>query len=107
MTTFFHNIITSLFLPTLKNLKDKGITIKILITQENSEHNLKIFKDFDTRVRNNMYGGGLISDSKQVILLLSEETETDSGAAIWAEHTGLSLRSKNYFNYLWGDSQEQ
>jgi sugar-specific transcriptional regulator TrmB len=97
--------ITSLFLSTLKNLKDKGVKIKILITQENSKHNLKIFKDFDTRVRNNMYAGGLISDSKQVILLLNEETETDSGAAIWAEHTGLTLRSKNYFNYLWNDSQ--
>tara|TARA_B100001179_G_C18546566_1_gene384081 strand:+ start:306 stop:1055 length:750 start_codon:yes stop_codon:yes gene_type:complete len=97
--------LTSLFLPTLKNLKDKGVNIKVLITQENSEHNLKIFKDFDTRVRDNMYAGGLISDSKQVILLLSEETETDSGAAIWAEHTGLTLRSKNYFNYLWNDSQ--
>ena len=99
--------LTSLFLPTLKNLKNKGINIKILITRENSEHNLKLFKDFKIRVRDNMYGGGLISDSKQVILLLSEETETDSGAAIWAEHTGLSLRSKNYFNYLWDDSQEQ
>ncbi len=97
--------LTSLFLPTLKNLKEKNVNIKVLITQENSEHNLKIFKDFDIRVRDNMYGGGLISDSKQVILLLSEETETDSGAAIWAEHTGLTLRSKNYFNYLWNDSQ--
>ena len=97
--------LTSLFLPTLKNLKEKNVNIKVLITQENSEHNLKIFKDFDIRVRDNMYGGSLISDSKQVILLLSEETETDSGAAIWAEHTGLTLRSKNYFNYLWNDSQ--
>ena len=76
-----------------------------MISKENSKHNLKIFKGFDTRIRDNMYGGGLISDSKQVILLLSEETETDSGAAIWAEHTGLTLRSKNYFNYLWNDSQ--
>ena len=97
--------ITDLFLPTLKNLKDKGVKIKILITQSNSQRNLKIFKGFDIRVRNNMYGGGLISDSKQVILLLSEETESASGIAIWAEHTGLTLRSKSYFNYLWNDSQ--
>ena len=42
-----------------------------------------------------MFGGGVIGDSRQVMLLLGEGSNVDSNGfepiAIWAEHSGLGL----------------
>jgi hypothetical protein len=54
-------------------------------------------------MRNQMFGGGVIADVKQVVLLLG--AEEDSGyLAIWADHLGLAKFARSYFDYLWGDS---
>ena len=66
------------------------------------------------RLKNNMFGGGVIGDSKQVLILLGESKNGNLNnlninydlIAIWAEHTGLSSFAKDYFQYLWKDAQE-
>ena len=54
-----------------------------------------------------MFGGGVIGDSRQVMILLGEG-RSDIGRfepiAIWAEHIGLAGFAKDYFHYLWADA---
>ena len=54
-----------------------------------------------------MFGGGVIGDSKHVMILLSEgrsENGDFEPTAIWAEHIGLAKFAKDYFHYLWADA---
>jgi hypothetical protein len=51
-----------------------------------------------------MFGGGVISDSEEVVLLLGEEDRAT--LAIWADHIGLAKFAKDYFEVLWRESTE-
>ena len=57
-----------------------------------------------------MFGGGVIGDSKQVMILLSEGRNDNMNfepIGIWAEHTGLAGFAKDYFHYLWADASNK
>lgn len=58
----------------------------------------------EVRCREKMFGGGAISDSSEVLLLFSDERGEIS--AIWSDHPGLANLAKDYFNYLWRESEE-
>ena len=59
----------------------------------------------EVRVREQMFGGGLISDSSRIILLLGEEPEKGLTLAISSDHLGLVKFGKSYFEYLWENSK--
>ena len=59
----------------------------------------------DLRVKDQMFGGGVICDRKDVILLLGEEEQTESAVAICSEHPGLAKLAKSYFTFLWNESE--
>jgi len=48
-----------------------------------------------------MFGGGVIVDGKEALLLLGEEKPT---LVIWSDHVGLVKFAKDYFQYLWESS---
>lgn len=48
-----------------------------------------------------MYGGGLVSDSREVVLLLGGGEQGTLPLAIWASHHGLASYAKDYFEFLW------
>jgi len=52
-----------------------------------------------------MFGGGVIADGREVILLLGQEGDEAISLAIWSDHIGLSKFAKNYFEYLWADTE--
>jgi len=52
-----------------------------------------------------MFGGGMISDSNQIIILLGEEPEKGLTLAISSEHAGLVKFGKIYFEFLWENSR--
>ena len=56
------------------------------------------------RFRDQMFGGGVISDKKEVLLLLGGETEGEDNLAIWSDHTGLARFARSYFEYLWREA---
>lgn len=58
----------------------------------------------EVRVRDQMFGGGVVADAAQVILLLGASTVDGSTLAIWSDHSGLARFAKDYFDYLWVDS---
>jgi len=57
----------------------------------------------EVRSRNQMFGGGIICDNREVVIVFSQ----DEGPvlAIWSDHAGLAQFAKNYFEYLWRDSE--
>jgi len=57
----------------------------------------------EVRCRDKMFGGGAISDSSEVLLLFSDERGEIT--AIWSDHPGLAGLAKDYFNYLWKESE--
>ena len=58
----------------------------------------------EVRKRDKMFGGGAISDGVEVLLIFSDER--GEVTAIWSDHPGLAGLAKDYFNYLWRDSEK-
>jgi len=52
-----------------------------------------------------MYGGGLISDSREVVLLVGGGEKGGLPLAIWASHHGLASFAKDYFEFLWNSPE--
>jgi sugar-specific transcriptional regulator TrmB len=76
------------------------IQFRLMTTKSvNEELISEITKVAETRIRDEMFGGGLISDNKEVVLLLGESGEET--LAIWSDHIGLVKLAREYFDYLW------
>lgn len=58
----------------------------------------------EVRVREQMFGGGVISDVREVILVLGED-DPAGAVGIWSTHAGLARFAKNYFDHLWREAQ--
>jgi hypothetical protein len=57
-----------------------------------------------------MFGGGVIGDINQVMILLGNgrnERGSIEPIAIWANHIGLAGFAKEYFRYLWADASSK
>jgi HTH-type transcriptional regulator, sugar sensing transcriptional regulator len=88
--------------PLLVALKEKGVKTMILTSPEITEGSAAgLHKYADIRTRKTMYGGGLISDSREVVLLLGGGEPGGLPLAIWASHHGLASFAKDYFEFLW------
>jgi sugar-specific transcriptional regulator TrmB len=94
--------------PLLRTLHDKGVKINILASAKMNAETLKaLSRVSEVRVRDGLFGGGVIGDSKHVVILLGEgpgEGGNVDPVAIWADHVGLAAFAKGYFQYLWDDS---
>jgi sugar-specific transcriptional regulator TrmB len=100
--------VTRPLLPVLRVLSDKGVRVNILASSKMHPETLKsLSRVAAVRVKDGLFGGGVIGDGKQVVILLSEGS-SDGGkvepVAIWAEHPGLAVFARGYFQYLWADS---
>jgi HTH-type transcriptional regulator, sugar sensing transcriptional regulator len=86
----------------LMALKEKGVKIEMLTGDDMNKEALSLLVTVaDVRRRSALYGGGVISDSKQVVLLLGGGETEGSALAIWADHVGLAGFAKDYFQMLW------
>ncbi len=88
--------------PLMATLKEKGVKSLILTSPEiPQESAAKLSKYAEIRTRKTMYGGGLVSDSREVVLLLAGGEQEGLPLAIWASHHGLASFAKDYFEFLW------
>ncbi len=55
----------------------------------------------ELRVRNHMFGGGVIADGKEAMLFLGEDKPS---LVIWSNHVGLVGFAREYFQFLWDSS---
>lgn len=98
--------IISLATPLFSLLTARGIKVSIMVpslTKRDSIQNLK--KLAEVKVREQMFGGGMISDSREIIILLGEEPEKGLTLAISSDHEGLVKFGKIYFEFLWDNSK--
>jgi sugar-specific transcriptional regulator TrmB len=88
--------------PLLTALKEKGVKMMILTSPEvPQDAKDRLARFAEVRTRKTMYGGGLISDSREVILLLGGGEQGNLPLAIWASHHGLASFAKDYVEFLW------
>src|SRR2546422_11571586 len=64
-------------LPKLRLLHDRGVDTTILVSEEFEEDILKsLARVAKVKVKKGLFGGGIISDKRYVVLLLGEELGT-------------------------------
>ena len=88
--------------PSLRRLQDVGVEVLIMVTKNWDIQ--RMGKIGDVRVRDAMFGGGVIVDAKEALLLLGEEKPT---LVIWSNHTGLVKFARDYFQHLWESASRQ
>ena len=97
-------------LPKLRSLHDKEVQITILTSDKMDKTALKsISRVAEVKVRKGMFGGGIISDQRYVVIILGPEVggqESGDTVAIWADHAGLAGFAREYFEYLLKDSKK-
>ena len=88
--------------PLLATLREKGVKSLVLTSPDLVDSAVeKLARFAEIRTRKTMYGGGLVSDSREVILLLGGGEQGTLPLAIWASHHGLASFAKDYFEFLW------
>jgi len=55
----------------------------------------------ELRIRDHMFGGGIIADGKEAMLFLGEDKPS---LVIWSNHVGLIGFAREYFQFLWDSS---
>ncbi len=55
----------------------------------------------ELRIRDHMFGGGVIADGKEAMLFLGEDKPS---LVIWSNHVGLVEFAREYFQFLWDSS---
>ncbi|MCK4884517.1 TrmB family transcriptional regulator, partial [Candidatus Bathyarchaeota archaeon] len=74
----------------LAQVRDSGVRVQIMMAE--GEHIKKISKVGEARVRDNLFGGGVIVDGKEALLFLGEADTKRSYSGllvIWSNHIGL------------------
>ena len=97
---FLPEELVGLIYPVLAGLRSAGVNILFMVSKDVEEETLeKIGEVAEVRIRDHMFGGGIIADGKEAVLLLGEDDKPN--LIIWADHTGLVKFAKDYFQYLW------
>jgi len=90
----------------INTLLNRGISVSVLLSDEETAREIRAsLPKAEIRVKDGMFGGGLICDAKQVVLLLGRSGEGMPHMAIWADHPGLAMFGKSYFESLWNASK--
>lgn len=90
--------------PAFGKLIDSDVRLLVMLSKNVDKRLLnQISKVAEVRVRERMFGGGLIADGREAILILGEEKPS---LVIWSDHIGLVKFAKDYFNHLWNTADK-
>jgi HTH-type transcriptional regulator, sugar sensing transcriptional regulator len=103
------NDVIDLIIPTLSDIRKSGVTTRIMLSGNIDGGTIdKISKISELRIKENMFGGGVICDAREVVILLGARSgsgdQGERALAIWSDHEGLSSFAKNYFEFLWAEA---
>jgi sugar-specific transcriptional regulator TrmB len=86
--------------PTLERTVESGVRILVLLSKGTDPEVLRVLSGFaEVRLRDHLFGGGIIADGREAILVLGEENKPS--LTIWSDHSGLVKFAKEYFRNLW------
>ena len=101
-TPEFARAIISLSKTLIGQLK-RTVSLKLMVAGK--IENWVFLKKFpfvgELRVRDHMFGGGVIADGKEAMLFLGEDKPS---LVIWSNHVGLVGFAREYFQFLWDSS---
>jgi len=101
---FAKNIIaaTTVFLETLHKTH---VDVKVLVTGKTGDWKKRdgLVAISELRVRDKMFGGGIIIDGKEAMLFLGEQKPN---LVMWSNHIGLVQFAREYFQFLWDSSEK-
>ena len=86
----------------LGQVRDSGVRVRVMVAGKWTEKELALLGD--ARVRDNLFGGGVIVDGKEALLFLGEADTKRSYSGllvIWSNHIGLVKFAREYFQLLW------
>ncbi len=89
--------------PVLIRLNSEKVILKILLASDLPKAASRLAELGEVRVRDKMFGGGIIVDESEALLFLAMEDGMPS-LAIRSNHAGLVHVAKTYFDYLWESS---
>jgi HTH-type transcriptional regulator, sugar sensing transcriptional regulator len=89
--------------PLLSTGLKKTVSVKLMAAGKKDDWLfLKKFPGLsELRIRDHMFGGGVIADGKEAMLFLGEDKPT---LVIWSNHVGLVGFAREYFQFLWDSS---
>jgi len=81
----------------------KSVTMKLMAAGQKEDWQFikKYIGLGELRIRDNMFGGGIIADGKEALLFLGEDKPS---LVIWSNHVGLVRFAREYFQFLWDSS---
>lgn len=97
--------LAAILLPTLAMLKSRNGKAQIMLSSSCNRGLAKKLTEYaEVRIRDQLFGGGIIADSSETIIILGEERKRPT-LAIWSDHMGLARIAKIYFEHLWKGSE--
>lgn len=98
--------IVAMALPVLALMREKNIHVSVMMPASVGRDTIKRLKGLaEVRTREQLFGGGIISDDNRIVILLGEDPEKGLTLAISSDHIGLVRFGKSYFEYLWEGSK--
>ena len=98
VSAVIESLATYILLSMTRKLTYPHMKIVVLL-ERNKNLGLKNFSRFgEVRVRNHMFGSGIIADNREVLLILGSKK---TPLIIWSDHLGLVKFAKDYFLQLW------
>jgi sugar-specific transcriptional regulator TrmB len=89
--------------PLLGSGLKKTVSVKLMAAGKKEDWLfLKKYGLNELRIREHMFGGGVITDGKEAMLFLGEDKPT---LVIWSNHVGLVGFAREYFQFLWDSSE--
>lgn len=88
---------------SLLNGVRKSVSVKLMVAGKTGDWLFlkKSASVSELRVRDHMFGGGVIADGKEAMLFLGEDKPS---LVIWSNHIGLVGFAREYFQFLWDSS---
>ena len=97
-------------LPKIRQLHDKGVKITILTSDKFDKDAIKgLTRICTVKIKKGLFGGGIISDKHNVVILLGPEISHSNASeiiAISTDHAELSGFAREYFEYLLKDASK-
>ena len=88
-------------LPKLRALHDKGVKITVLTSDKIDKESITAIKRVaEVKIKKGLFGGGIISDKRYVVILLGPEIAGENSSdviAIWADHIWFSRNCASIF----------
>jgi len=88
--------------PLMSGFK-KAVNVKLMVAGKTEDWTFlkKFLGVSELRIRDHMFGGGVIADGKEAMLFLGEDKPS---LVIWSNHVGLVGFAREYFQFLWDSS---